>query len=68
MNVVGPGVLSALLGRQEAPSESLRVMLCGDAIVRPDCDPVPASRGAAQVLTAALCHNVILAHTAVGWF
>ncbi|XP_037307174.2 cytosolic 5'-nucleotidase 1A [Pungitius pungitius] len=48
------GVPSALLGRQEAPSEPLRVMLCGDAVVRPDSDPAPASRRAAQSFSARL--------------
>ncbi|KAM8892054.1 cytosolic 5'-nucleotidase 1A isoform 2-T2 [Spinachia spinachia] len=50
------GVLSALLGQQEAASEPLTVMLCGDAVVRPDSDsdPVPASRRAAQSFSARL--------------
>ncbi|TDH09769.1 hypothetical protein EPR50_G00091840 [Perca flavescens] len=48
------GVLSALLDRQEAPSEQLRVMFCGDAVNRPDAGPMPASRQAAQNFSAQL--------------
>ncbi|XP_035859027.1 cytosolic 5'-nucleotidase 1A isoform X1 [Sander lucioperca] len=48
------GVLSALLDRQEAPSEQLRVMFCGDAVNRPDAGPMPASRQAAQSFSAQL--------------
>ncbi|XP_075945785.1 cytosolic 5'-nucleotidase 1A [Anarhichas minor] len=48
------GVLSAVLDRQVAPSEQLRVMLCGDAVVRPDTGPVPASQQAAQSFSARL--------------
>lgn len=48
------GVLSALLDQQVAPSEQLRVMFCGDAVIRPDTDPMPASRLAAQNFSAQL--------------
>lgn len=48
------GVLSALLDQQVAPSEQLRVMFCGDAVIRPDTGPVPASRQAAQSFSAQL--------------
>ncbi|XP_068459691.1 cytosolic 5'-nucleotidase 1A [Clinocottus analis] len=48
------GVLSALLDRQLAQSEQLRVMLCGDAVVRPDAGPAPPSRPAAQSFSAQL--------------
>lgn len=48
------GVLSALLDRQVAPSEQLRVLFCGDAVVRPDTGPMPASRQAAQSFSAQL--------------
>ncbi|XP_039664494.1 uncharacterized serine-rich protein C215.13-like isoform X2 [Perca fluviatilis] len=48
------GVLSALLDRQEAPSEQLRVMFCGDDVNRPDAGPMPASRQAAQNFSAQL--------------
>lgn len=48
------GVLSALLDQQVAPSEQLRVMFCGDAVIRPDTEPMPASRLAAQNFSAQL--------------
>ncbi|XP_054475989.1 cytosolic 5'-nucleotidase 1A [Anoplopoma fimbria] len=48
------GVLSAVLDRQEAPPEQLRVMLCGDAIVRHDTVPEPPSQKAAQSFSAQL--------------
>ncbi|KAK9516213.1 hypothetical protein VZT92_024157 [Zoarces viviparus] len=48
------GVLSAVLDQQVAPSEQLRVMLCGDAVVRPDTGPVPESQQAAQSFSARL--------------
>lgn len=50
------GVLSVLLDQQLAScqSEQLRVMFCGDAVVRPDTDPGPASRRAAQNFSAQL--------------
>ncbi|XP_044048801.1 cytosolic 5'-nucleotidase 1A isoform X2 [Siniperca chuatsi] len=50
------GVLSALLDQQTAfcPSEQLRVMFCGDAVIRPDTGPMPASRQAAQSFSAQL--------------
>ncbi|XP_040893702.1 cytosolic 5'-nucleotidase 1B isoform X2 [Toxotes jaculatrix] len=50
------GVLSALLGLQTAscPSEQLRVLFCGDAIIQPDTGPKPASRQAAQSFSAQL--------------
>lgn len=48
------GVLSALLDQQVAPSEQLRVMFCGDAVIRPNTDPMPASRLAAQNFSAQL--------------
>ncbi|XP_068585017.1 cytosolic 5'-nucleotidase 1A [Cebidichthys violaceus] len=48
------GVLSALLDQPAAPSEQLRVMLCGDAVVRPDTGPVPPSQQAAQSFSAQL--------------
>ncbi|XP_041794145.1 cytosolic 5'-nucleotidase 1A [Chelmon rostratus] len=50
------GVLSALLDRQIAfcPSEQLRVMFCGDAVIRPDAGPTPLSRRAAQSFSAQL--------------
>ncbi|XP_029288960.1 cytosolic 5'-nucleotidase 1A-like [Cottoperca gobio] len=48
------GVLSALLDRHVAPSEQLRVMFCGDAVVQPDTGPMPASRQAAQSFSAQL--------------
>ncbi|XP_034392010.1 cytosolic 5'-nucleotidase 1A [Cyclopterus lumpus] len=48
------GVLSALLDRQGAPSEQLRVMLCGDAVVRPDAGPAPVSRPAAESFSSRL--------------
>ncbi|XP_070687324.1 cytosolic 5'-nucleotidase 1B [Pempheris klunzingeri] len=50
------GVLSALLDQQIAscPSEQLRVMFCGDAIIRPDTGSTPASRQAAQTFSAQL--------------
>ncbi|XP_056271649.1 cytosolic 5'-nucleotidase 1A isoform X1 [Pseudoliparis swirei] len=43
------GVLSALLERQVSSTEQLRVMLCGDAVVRPAAGPAPPSQAAAQV-------------------
>ncbi|XP_076589509.1 cytosolic 5'-nucleotidase 1B [Chaetodon auriga] len=48
------GVLSALLDQQMAfcPSEQLRVMICGDAVVRPDAGLM--SRQAAQSFSAQL--------------
>ncbi|KAM9351828.1 cytosolic 5'-nucleotidase 1A [Symphorus nematophorus] len=50
------GVLSALVDQQIAscPSEQLRVMFCGDAIIRPDTDPILESRQAAQSFSAQL--------------
>ncbi|XP_071314915.1 cytosolic 5'-nucleotidase 1B isoform X1 [Trachinotus anak] len=50
------GVLSALLDRQTAscPSEQLRVLFCGDAVIQPDTGPTPASRQAAQSFSAQL--------------
>ncbi|KAI3370971.1 hypothetical protein L3Q82_023622 [Scortum barcoo] len=50
------GVFSALLDQQTAscPSEQLRVLFCGDAIIRPDTDPMPASRRAAQSFSTQL--------------
>ncbi|TNN44482.1 Cytosolic 5'-nucleotidase 1A [Liparis tanakae] len=49
-----PGVLSALLDRQPSSTEQLRVMLCGDAVVRPAADPAPPSHTAAQSFSARL--------------
>ncbi|KAM6925789.1 cytosolic 5'-nucleotidase 1A [Lycodopsis pacificus] len=48
------GVLSAVLDQQVAPSEQLRVMLCGDAVVRPATGPAPVSQQAAQSFSARL--------------
>ncbi|XP_039988362.1 cytosolic 5'-nucleotidase 1A [Xiphias gladius] len=50
------GVFSALLDQQTAsfPSEQLRILFCGDAIIRPDTGPTPASRQAAQSFSAQL--------------
>ncbi|XP_059190502.1 cytosolic 5'-nucleotidase 1A [Centropristis striata] len=48
------GVLSALLDQQVAPSEQLRVMFCGDAVIRPDAESTSASRQAAQSFSAQL--------------
>ncbi|XP_042352369.1 cytosolic 5'-nucleotidase 1A [Plectropomus leopardus] len=48
------GVLSALLDQQVAPSEQLRVMFCGDAVIRSNTGPVPASREASQSFLAQL--------------
>lgn len=50
------GVLSALLDEYTAscPSEQLRVLLCGDAVIRPDTNPTPASRQAAQSFSTQL--------------
>ncbi|XP_042266775.1 cytosolic 5'-nucleotidase 1A isoform X1 [Thunnus maccoyii] len=50
------GVLSALLNQLTAssPSEQLRVLLCGDAVILPDTSPAPASRQAAQRFSAQL--------------
>ncbi|XP_070763915.1 cytosolic 5'-nucleotidase 1A [Enoplosus armatus] len=50
------GVFSALLDQQTAfcPPEQLRVMFCGDAVIRPDTGPMPASRQAAQSFSAQL--------------
>lgn len=50
------GVFSALLDQQTAscPSEQLRVLFCGDAVIRPDTDPMPASRQAAQSFSTQL--------------
>ncbi|XP_069018609.1 cytosolic 5'-nucleotidase 1B isoform X1 [Embiotoca jacksoni] len=44
------GVLSALLDETAAscPSEQLRVLFCGDAVIRPDAGPTSASKRAAQ--------------------
>lgn len=48
------GVLSALLSQQAAPSEQLRVMFCGDAVIRADAGTTPAMRQAAQSFSAQL--------------
>ncbi|KAG7215435.1 hypothetical protein INR49_022505 [Caranx melampygus] len=50
------GVLSALLDQRTAScsSEQLRVLFCGDAVIRPDIGPVPACQRAAQSLSARL--------------
>ncbi|XP_069018610.1 cytosolic 5'-nucleotidase 1A isoform X2 [Embiotoca jacksoni] len=50
------GVLSALLDETAAscPSEQLRVLFCGDAVIRPDAGPTSASKRAAQSFSAQL--------------
>lgn len=52
--LIGPGVLTALLGEYSAscPSEQLRVLFCGDPVIQPDADSSPGSTQAAQVQTA----------------
>ncbi|TKS73825.1 Cytosolic 5'-nucleotidase 1A [Collichthys lucidus] len=50
------GVVSVLLDQQTAvcPSEQLRVMFCGDAVIRPDTGPMPLTRQAAQSFSTQL--------------
>ncbi|KAK5866860.1 hypothetical protein PBY51_011401 [Eleginops maclovinus] len=48
------GVFSALLNRKVASSEQLRVLFCGDAVIRPDTDSPSASQDAAQSFSAQL--------------
>ncbi|GLD61647.1 cytosolic 5'-nucleotidase 1A-like protein [Lates japonicus] len=50
------GVFSALLDQHSAscPSEQLKVLFSGDAIIRPDTDPTPGSRQGAQTFSAQL--------------
>ncbi|XP_008276224.1 cytosolic 5'-nucleotidase 1A [Stegastes partitus] len=50
------GVLSALLDEYTAscPSEQLRVLFCGDAVIRPGTNQTPASRQTAQTFSAQL--------------
>lgn len=51
--VIGPGVLSVLLDEHTAscPSEQLRVLFCGDALVQPEAGPAVSGSPAAQVPT-----------------
>ncbi|XP_036962081.1 cytosolic 5'-nucleotidase 1A [Acanthopagrus latus] len=50
------GVLSALLDQQLAscPSEQLRVMISGDAVIKPDTDPMPPGQKGAQSFSTQL--------------
>uniref|UniRef100_A0A3Q3JTU6 Cytosolic 5'-nucleotidase 1A-like n=1 Tax=Monopterus albus TaxID=43700 RepID=A0A3Q3JTU6_MONAL len=50
------GVLSALLDHQTAscPSEQLKVLFFGDAVIQPDTGPTPPSRQAARSFSAQL--------------
>lgn len=57
LSVTGSGILSALLDQQltSCPSEQLRVMISGDAVIRPDTDPMPVGQTGAQVRTTTSC-------------
>ncbi|XP_033971610.1 cytosolic 5'-nucleotidase 1A [Trematomus bernacchii] len=48
------GVFSALLNGKVASSEQLRVVFCGDAVIRTDAEPPSASQDAAQSFWAQL--------------
>ncbi|XP_047451865.1 cytosolic 5'-nucleotidase 1A [Mugil cephalus] len=56
LQVSKKGILAALLGEYTAscPSEQLRVLFCGDAVIWPDAEPAPESRQAAQSFSAQL--------------
>lgn len=56
--MIGPGVLSVLLDEHTAscPTEQLRVLFCGDAVVQSEAGPALASKQAAQVQTVATTH------------